>query len=137
MPEAMIKIKFNIGDTVYRIKCDKGTSDLDIVCPVCDGTGKFISPISRQVHECPGVNGYLCKNGHMAVLWRNCYYPVRDVVAFICIERHNGIDKISYSLESGFDVNEDELYTTMDEVRAACDRKNGPNPPTPVFEEAD
>lgn len=132
MPEVMLKVKFNIGDTVYRIKCDKGMNDLGVICPVCDGTGKFKSPTSGQVYDCPGVNGYLCKNGKMNVLWRNCYYPVRDAVTFICVERHKGIDKVTYGLESDLDIGEDELYATLGEAQVVCDDKNGIYSPLPV-----
>lgn len=125
MPEVMLKVKFNIGNTVYRIKCDQGINNLGVICPVCDGTGKFKSPTSGQVHNCPGVNGYLCKNGKMHVVWRNCYYPIKDVVEFICIERHNGADEIEYGLKSDLDVHEDELYTTLEDAQAECDRRNG------------
>lgn len=125
MPETMVKIKFNIGDQVYRIKCAKGLNDLGIACPVCNGTGKFKSPTSGHTYDCPGVNGYLCKNGKMNVVWRNCYYPTKDVVEFICIERHRGVDEITYSLTSDNDVKESELYFTLEEAQAECDRRNG------------
>lgn len=133
MPEVMLKVKFNIGDAVYRIKCDKGMNDLGIICPVCDGTGKFKSPTSGQVYDCPGVNGYLCKNGKMNVVWRNCYYPVKDKTTFICVERHQGIDKVSYGMESGMDIYEQELYATPEEAQAVCDQKNGISSPSPIM----
>ena len=132
MPEAMIKVKFNIGDTVYRIKCGKGMNNLGVICPVCDGTGKFKSPVTSQGHDCPGVNGYLCKNGKMNVVWRNCYYPTKDVIGFICIEHHAEVDEVWYGLKSDMDVHEDELYATLEEAQAECDLKNGLVSPLPL-----
>lgn len=132
MPETTIKFKFNIGDTVYRIKCDKGMNDLGVICPVCNGTGKFKSPSSGQAHDCPGVNGYMCKNGRMHVVWRNCYYPVRDGVDFICIEQSKDVNRIFYGLDSEYEVGEDELYSTLEEAQAACDHKNGLDAPIPL-----
>lgn len=127
MAEKTINLKFNIGDKAYIIRTTTGLNNLHVTCPVCNGTGKFTSPVTGATHDCPGVNGYICKDGIVHVEWNNYYYVDEGIVSSIYI----GNDSIHYSLsmpEFDFDTyTENDMYTTRQEAQLECDRRNSKN----------
>ena len=119
-----INLKFGIGDKVYITHSTVGLNNLHVICPVCNGTGRFTSPVTGGTHDCPGVNGYVCKDGIIHVKWNNYYCVDEGVVRSIYIASNY----VHYDLDApifDFDTyTEDDMYATRHEAQLACDRIN-------------
>ena len=119
-----INLKFGIGDKAYIAHSTFGLNNLHVICPVCNGTGRFTSPVTGATHDCPGVNGYVCKDGIIHAKWNNYYCVDEGVVRGIYI----GSNYVHYDLEEpifDFDTyTEDDMYATRHEAQLACDRIN-------------
>lgn len=125
MPPITINAKFDVGDTVYYALCGKGYNNLDQTCPVCNGTGEYVSPSSGRVKKCPGVHGYACLDGIIHAVYNNHYMPQEDVIMSIFIDENH---KLMYETQNSFPYSyEDELYATIEEAQVVCDWRNKKN----------
>ena len=125
-----ITTKFNLGQKVYPIRSFR--KELITTCPICDGIGEVT--IAGKEYTCPEcygsgtrthvepqkwqvINEYISKIGKIAVeLYAEPY------------QKRNH-DRILYMLEasgvrSGSFHNEDDLFATIEEALAECERRN-------------
>ena len=120
MPARTVELKFDVGDEVYGVKRRSTPTQTDMVCPVCNGTGKFLRPTATVISKCPGVSGYACQDGKI-LMNAYMYRPLKITIEQINITS----DRIIYENEEfdGF-YSEDNLFATLEAAQAECDNRN-------------
>lgn len=118
-----IELKFNVSDNAYCIRRKSVEGASVKVCPVCNGSGTFVSP-TGTLRNCPGVSGYSCVNGKMSMT-KYVYYPKKTRINEIIITDEN----IFYLIDVDEIFNDcmlvaDDLYTTEEEAQVECDMRN-------------
>ena len=127
-----IKTKFNHGHRVQAIV--HGTEEYQEKCPVCEG--EKVLEVKGIKIGCPGNgcwgNGYVTKQKSLG--WfvpKDSYYNF--VIQKIGVELYNPKNKeasknrswIYYqSLNGGTMFKEDDLFHTIEEAQAECDKRN-------------
>lgn len=120
MPARTVELKFDVGDEVYGIKRRSTPTQTNMVCPVCNGTGKFLRPTATILCKCPGVAGHYCEDGKVCMNVYK-YRPLKFTIGYVGIVE----DGVQYENEEfdGF-YKEDELFTTLEAAQAECDNRN-------------
>ena len=127
-----ITTKFNLGQEVYPIRSFR--KEVTDPCPTCDGVGVVV--IAGKEYRCPEcygsgtnthlepqkwqvINEYASKVGKVSVeLYAERYH-----------NRKGNEDQIRYMIEAtgvggGSLWNEDDLFATIEEAQAECERRN-------------
>ena len=125
-----ITTKFNLGQKVYPIRSFR--KELITTCPICDGIGEVT--ISGKEYTCPEccgsgtrtlvepqkwqvVDEYISKIGKIAVELYAERYQKRN-------EGHTRYMLGATGVGSGTLWNEDDLFATIEEAQAECERRN-------------
>lgn len=124
MASRTIELKFDIGDTVYCMTSRFYKTASDAICPVCAGTGKYIGPSRTIATPCPGVLGYTCLNGKMAFS-KYKFFPTQYIIDEIRIDDCG----IEYQMDNDMMYPEAQVFSTMEEAQAECDRRNSDKEP--------
>lgn len=123
--------KFNLNQKVYPI-CNY-QKEVVTTCPTCDGIGEVT--IADKEYICPECYGSGTKTFVEPQKWQviNEYIgKIGKVAVELYVERYqkrNYEDQIRYMLKStgvgsGTLWNEDDLFATIEEAQAECERRN-------------
>ena len=125
-----ITTKFNLGQTVYPIRsCPK---QVVTTCSTCGGSGRVT--IVNKGYKCPECYGTGTKTHTEPQKWQvvdTAISKIGSVSVELYTKYHQKINEnqIRYMLEAtgvggGTLWNEDDLFATLEEAQAECDRRN-------------
>ena len=126
-----IETKYNFKDTVYLVSGRIQRIKVPTNCPICNDRGKII--VKEKEYTCPECRGYTyhTEEGDIEYYVHERQGKVGRITAEYYDEKYSkhNESKITYMLDitgvgSGTIWDENDLWFTIEEAQAECDRRN-------------
>ena len=112
----IIHTKYNIGDEVYRLITQDFQTDLNKICPICNGKGDNCFVKYKNIS---------CVNGRLQEI-STTYVPKKAIIDYICVNIDtDGMSHIEYMIDDTIAMfDQSELFSSKQEALIAATKQN-------------